>query len=361
MELSDFRSPRTPESILAAAAEYRSQNPRARARNVAEGIGISEAELVAARIGKQVETVVRLRPEFPEILMDLEGLGPVMALTRNHACVHEKTGVYRDGRMMPESMMGLFTADQIDLRLFFRSWCTAFYVVDEPRMSLQFFDSSGMAVHKIYAVEETDIQALRSLVETYASPDQEPGFVPETSNQPAVRTLDEIDTDGFVDAWHALDDTHGFYPLLHKYGISRRQAVDVATPDLAREVERTAYKDVMQQASNTDLDIMVFVGSGGCVQIHTGPVKRLVSVGPWYNVLDPGFNLHLKEEAVADCFVVVKPTCDGPVTALEAFDADGELILQLFGKRKPGIPEMQEWRRLIDSIPSAPTPQAMSA
>src|SRR5690625_5981260 len=87
---------------------------------------------------------------------------------------------------------------------------------------------------------------------------------------------------------------------------------------------------------------MVFVVNDGCVQIHSGPVKRLKTVGEWYNILDPGFNLHLKEEAVAECFVVVKPTSDGPVTAHEVFDAEGELILQFFGKRKPGIPELKE-------------------
>lgn len=347
MEISQMTVNRTPESIRAAATAYRAAHPRARARNVADGIGVSEAELLASRIGQPEETVIRLRPEFPELLMEIESLGPVMALTRNHACVHEKTGVYRKGHMMSEAAMGLFTDENIDLRIFFRAWSMGFFVLDGPRMSFQFFDRDGMAVHKIYAVDDTDTEAIRRLADDYMATDQYPEQYVEAVEPPGEQPLSQIDVDGFVDAWYALEDTHDFYPLLRKYGISRRQAMDVATVDLARKVERTAYRDILQKAADKNLDIMVFVGSRGCVQIHTGPVKRLVAVGPWYNVLDPGFNLHLSEEAVAECFVVTKPTTDGPVTALEVYDAEGELIVQFFGKRKPGIPELEEWREVL--------------
>jgi hypothetical protein len=37
---------------------------------------------------------------------------------------------------------------------------------------------------------------------------------------------------------------------------------------------------------------MCFVGNRGCIQIHTGPVKNIKIMGPWLNVMDPGFNLH---------------------------------------------------------------------
>lgn len=86
------------------------------------------------------------------------------------------------------------------------------------------------------------------------------------------------------------------------------------------------------------------------MQIRTGPVHRLVGTGPWYNVLDTGFNLHLKETAIAEAYVVTKPTEDGPVTSLEVLDADGMLIVQFFGKRKPGTPELADWRALLSTV-----------
>ena len=46
-----------------------------------------------------------------------------------------------------------------------------------------------------------------------------------------------------------------------------------------------------------------------------------------------------------------KPTEDGVVTSLELYDAYGETIAFLFGKRKPGIPELDAWRELVAEIP----------
>jgi putative hemin transport protein len=96
---------------------------------------------------------------------------------------------------------------------------------------------------------------------------------------------------------------------------------------------------------------MVFVGNRGAIQIHTGPVKKLVEHGTWYNVLDPKFNLHINETKIASTWVTKKPTDDGIITALELFDADGEIIATLFGKRKPGIPELELWREIISEVP----------
>ena len=88
----------------------------------------------------------------------------------------------------------------------------------------------------------------------------------------------------------------------------------------------------------------------GCIQIHTGEVKNLVTTGPWYNVLDPEFNMHLREDAIVSSFIVKKPSVDGIVTSLEIFDAKGEMIVQFFGKRKPGIPELESWREIVNNV-----------
>src|SRR3546814_12674607 len=62
---------------------------------------------------------------------------------------------------------------------------------------------------------------------------------------------------------------------------------------------------------------------------HTGPVTTLKQVGPWFNVLDPGFNLHLRDGDITEAWVVRKPTRDGLVTALEVYDAEGRQIAQM--------------------------------
>jgi putative hemin transport protein len=82
----------------------------------------------------------------------------------------------------------------------------------------------------------------------------------------------------------------------------------------------------------------------------TGPVRRVQVMRPWLNVLDPGFNLHLREDHIASAWVVRKPTSDGLVTSLELFDARGETIAMFFGERKPGRPELCAWRTLVEGL-----------
>ncbi len=95
---------------------------------------------------------------------------------------------------------------------------------------------------------------------------------------------------------------------------------------------------------------MIVVGSGGCIQIHTGPIKRLLDSNGWLNVLDPTFNLHLRDAGIARLFSVRKPTDDGIVTSIEAFDDHDRNILLMFGARKPGKPELGPWRSLVARI-----------
>ena len=95
---------------------------------------------------------------------------------------------------------------------------------------------------------------------------------------------------------------------------------------------------------------MVFVGNRGIIQIHTGEVKKTMWHQQWFNVMDPDFNLHLDVTKIAEVWIVKKPTEDGEVTAIEVFNKDGEFIVQLFGKRKPGIPELQEWKDLVANL-----------
>ena len=50
-------------------------------------------------------------------------------------------------------------------------------------------------------------------------------------------------------------------------------------------------------------------------------------------------------------WVVEKPTTDGVVTSVEAFDGTGEVMAMFFGVRKPGLPELQAWRDLVRELP----------
>lgn len=334
-------------------ARLREENPKLRIRNAAEELGVSEAELLATNCG---ETATRLEVKnWGEFLQQLEALGRVMALTRNDQFVHERKGVYENVEIGLPHKMALLVNPDIDLRIFLNPWKTGFAVSEETprgrRDSLQIFDRAGTAIHKIYLLEESNREAFEQTVEKYRSANQEQSqAVSPKPEKEAEKPDAEIDAEGFRRGWANLKDTHDFFPLMKDFGVSRLQALRLADPEMAYEVKPEVLREVLQKASDRKLPIMIFVGNHGIIQIHTGTVERLVATGEWFNVLDESFNLHVKENEIAHAFVVKKPTTEGMVTSVEFFNRQDENVALFFGKRKPGIPEMQQWRDLVAEL-----------
>lgn len=330
----------------------KAENPHLRIRNAAEKLNVSEAELLATQTG---ETVTRLNPEFAAILSEIEKLGKVMALTRNDECVHERKGIYLNPDFSSPHA-GLFVGEDIDLRIFLSHWASVFAVAEKSehgdRKSLQFFGKDGLAIHKIYLTKDSNDEAFEELVSKYKSEDQ-------STNETTVEVplnIDEkpdadIDVTGFQDAWENLEDTHAFFGMLRKFGVTRTQALRLApNENFAKKVDKEVIVKMLEGAAAEKLPVMVFVGNRGNIQIHTGRVRKTMWHGDWFNVMDPDFNLHLDMSKIAQTWIVRKPTEDGMVTAIEVFNEMGEIIVQFFGKRKPGIPELEEWRKLVAEL-----------
>jgi putative heme degradation protein len=335
--------------------KLKSSQENIRARNAADELGVSEGELLASFVG---EHVTRLIDEPQTILKEIEKLGEVMALTRNEYCVHERKGIYLNPKFFEHGSMkqGLFVNPDIDLRLFMNHWKYCFAVIEQSkngdRKSIQFFDKAGVAIHKIYLTTKSNESEFDLLVNNLKHIEQE-NFIqiePYEANK-KDNPDNEIDWEGFRNAWKNLKDTHDFFPMLKKFKVGREQGLRKVGTDLAYEVNNDATRLMLELARDKECEIMVFVGNRGCIQIHTGTVNKLVEHENWYNVLDPKFNLHLNEDCIQRTWVTKKPTEDGTVTALEVFDENSELIVTFFGKRKPGIPELTLWREIIDAIP----------
>ncbi len=334
-------------AIAERFAALRTERPGLRVRDAAASLGVPEAALVAS-----AEGAVRLKPDWGALLAAMTRAGDVMALTRNETVVHERHGTY--GAAEIHGKVGLIVGEDIDLRLFFAHWAHAWFVPagrpGSPRGSVQVFDTSGTATHKIFATEATDAEGFAAIARDLADDDQSaPDFT--TIRRPkAPRPDAEVDAAGLREAWAALGDTHDFIRLLRRFDVTRHQAMRLAGEDFAARIGSAAPVRALEAAAASSLPVMVFVNNPGTIQIHTGPVHRVEMRGPWFNVLDPRFNLHLRTDAIASAWLVRKPTVDGTVTAIEAFDRDDELVLMLFGKRKPGQAEDEAWRALAATI-----------
>jgi putative hemin transport protein len=325
----------------------KAENPHLRIRNAAVELGVSEAELLATNVGNGVTV---LKPEFKDILTEAEQLGKVMALTRNDECVHERKGTYLNGDFSSPHAQ-LFVGEDIDLRIFLNHWKFAFGVVEGDKKSLQFFGKDGLALHKIYLTKDSTEAAFDAIVEKFKAEEQNHTLELETVAPKAEEKADsEIDVEGFQKAWTELKDTHDFFMMTRKFGVSRTQALRMAPEGFTKKIDTAKVVNVLEDASEKGLPIMVFVGNRGIIQIHTGEVKKTLWHQQWFNVMDPDFNLHLDVTKIAEAWIVKKPTEDGEVTAIEVFNNEGDFIVQFFGKRKPGIPELQEWKNLVAEL-----------
>lgn len=325
-----------------------------RHRDIATALGVTEGMLIDAHVGAPTDGLHahRLRRDFPRLLSELSRAGDLMALTRNPYCVHERTGVYENlsAEGAPGREMGLALGDEIDLRLFYTHWAHGYAVREGEQQSLQFFDAQGVAVHKVFTRPATQMAAWQALREDWIAPDAPAPQWQAEAPAPAVTAMpSDVNGEAFRASWAALRDTHEFFGLLRRHSLRRLDAMHLAAPQFAQRVDGGAARAVLEGAAANGTPIMVFVGNPGCIQIHGGPVKRVAIMGPWLNVLDPRFNLHLREDAIHEAWAVRKPTVDGLVSSLELYAKDGELIAQFFGLRKPGQPERCGWRQLLDA------------
>ncbi|MEM9230713.1 MAG: ChuX/HutX family heme-like substrate-binding protein [Pseudomonadota bacterium] len=101
-------------------------------------------------------------------------------------------------------------------------------------------------------------------------------------------------------------------------------------------------------AANTH--ITVPIRSPGCVQVHTGPGDRVLPLGSWVNVLDLGYNLHLRTDRATENWIVRRPSIDVMVTALEVYNDHGRCFAVFFGAREPGQAEPPAWRDVLDDV-----------
>lgn len=337
--------------------QFKRDNPKMREREIASHFGISEAEYVAAWIG---HGATRISTDFELIFPRLEALGEVLALTRNENAVHEKIGVY--DRYIEGKRAAMMLGELIDMRMFPAHWVFGFAVEmdagDVIKRSFQFFDAQGNAVHKIHLRPASNVDEWKALAEDLALANQS-GALEITASDMEVHENDEtVPYDELRERWEKMTDTHQFVGILRKLKISRLKALTSIGDDFAWRLDPSSVGLLLEDAAKVSVPIMCFVGNQGCIQIHSGPIANTKAMGPWLNVMDETFHLHLRNDRIAEIWAVRKPTDKGHVTSLEAYDAAGELIIQFFGKRIEGQDERGEWRAIVENLPRLETSQA---
>ena len=304
-------------AIIEAFDAARCAQPRLPAIEIAERLSISEGELQAARLEQT--------GDYPEL-----GGGP-------------QTGLLLD-------------PGGLDLRLLYTHWHWACLIRDpmpdtsveeaQWRWSLQIFNQHGCAVHKCFALENPLPRPWGALAALGTR--DTPAF---TQSMPRLkRPLPEAPT--LASEWGAMRDAHQFFALLQRHHLERIEANQLMEGRYTRSLPVQALETALQYASLRALPLMLFVASPGCVQIRTGKLPTPQRARGWLNLFGEQFTLHLNDTAIDQVWQVSKPNRDGGVTSIEAFDAEGSLVLQLYAERQEGRVERREWRQLLGKLGS---------
>ncbi len=273
-----------------------------RIRDAAAQLGVSEAALLETRLQ---EGVSRLAVRVDTLCAALPHLGTVMSLIRNDAAVHEKDIAFSRGIERGDTIH--FEGEDYSLTLQPSTVAHAFHVEDAsakgPLRSIQLFDASGTALWKIYARDKADHTAFD-------------------------RLLTEI-------TW----------PRAIK-------AMPFTRPVVSSTVAVTTHRPVDLQAllegiAEKEIPVSLEVANHGVRQSHRARLIRIVRMGPWLNVLDPGFDWHLNENSVAAITTDIEDTA-----SLTLHLASGGVAARLAASSAATDEQQAAWRGAIEKAAS---------
>lgn len=250
--------------------QLQSEQARLRARDAAQQLGCSEAELVATGLGSG--SAQRLTPDaLDDLLAGVAAMNGWMLLARTDPAVLEVQKV--SGTVSEKGGEVLsWRGPSFQLDLWKPSAAFIFYTQAErgPARGIQIFDPSGTAVLKLFLSEPEQAAEADALTAPWL-----------ISGRPDSLPVEGAGAEGL------------------RFTPSRPGSVD-QDPSLARST--------LTAARDAELPVILSVRNGGCLLSVTHTPRRLVDLPPWFNILDPEVNLHLRENLLTGAACIDEAT-----------------------------------------------------
>lgn len=316
------KSPRTIQ-----AARKRPENARVRFRELAETLGVSEAELTATKCG---ETAQRLRPDaLADVMLGLNAFETQMGLSRNRAAVSEL-----DGNLPQLSRAGNILCGENNfcyLSYDVSAWKSGFAIVEpvrgKVRPSLHFFDETGEAVHKRYLPENFSTDFFKDFIAPFVSENQS---IYESVAPPIEKfapPYPALDSGLLAGEWETLAKTGDFCTFWEKTTLSRYDMARLLSEtEYATLVSIIEFREICARLKAEGVIIQIEVQNSGAFQRYKGPLTRVADVESWFNFLEPLFNLHLSLPEVSYIYQIRRPTPTEDLYTIEIYDVLGELL-----------------------------------
>ncbi|MEM6885229.1 MAG: ChuX/HutX family heme-like substrate-binding protein [Verrucomicrobiota bacterium] len=325
------------------------ENPKINPREQADRIGVSEGALVASACGHGNIRLKRDVSDREAQLCYLNTACEVLSVSRNRTALLEVKGAYPKCQFFEG--LGWMQGTPIDLRATVVQWSEGFYVPADGTCgaSLQFFDSEGVAVHKVFFVggQEPDEGFLKIQAHRNQKPDFEWTRGPVSNYSGEDNS--ELDHEAFMQKWEQLGELHNFNRLTQRFGLNRLQTIRMAGEGHAQRLNRDAVRDVLAGANRHEIPLEVSIENSGVVQNRSGVLPPIESYGKWMNLLHDHFNLHIDESQVNQVWRVAVPTRHGVVHVLEVFDKGDRPALRMLPSEALTGSEPAAWTEQLES------------
>lgn len=101
-----------------------------------------------------------------------------------------------------------------------------------------------------------------------------------------------------------MTDVHQFNRIVTGFKLTREQAMRLGPPGTVTRVTPQAVRPLLEGAAKNQVAMAAFLGNDGVTQIYSGKINKVAAAGGFFNVLDPHFNLHLRDTAFRSGYVV---------------------------------------------------------
>ena len=251
-----------------------SDNKNIRIRDAAKQLSVSEAELLSTKVNDNVKYL--LIKDYSQIFNSLfDNVDNLMFLIRSDFAVHEKNISTKKIKIIDNKIINLDENNQPLLNFDSSDFKFCFYELKNHAgrklSSFQIFDKYGCSVLKIYNKDDDYHDFEKVCLKYSADYNYELQSIQKNEQIDNSANLESIDR----------------YYLKSNYSLKNN---DIKNKNILRFI--------ITCASKGKCPIQIHVIGNNSIQYHRDIVKNIKDFGPWFNVIDKYFNIHVLESKI---------------------------------------------------------------
>lgn len=336
-----------PQRIRAHWIARRAADVNCTNEQIADELAIPEASLLSAcaatkegavvaeaRDISTLDRIIRLRPQWSDLLAGMPSLGTVLSATGNRTSTLSYENEYGACRLL--GPYAILLGNGVDLRIHLREWTSGYAISSpgndpaSPRRKLEFFGRDGVAIHRVLLGPHSALDSFWRMVWEYGC-SESPDLWPVRHPVARPELVPATDCGSLLQSWARMQDAGEFPELLRRFGCGRAEAIALAEGRFTHRVGAQALRDILRALCNCPIHIALHAGNAGCMQVYRGPLSGVLEREGVVHISGERSTLQILESRIAAAWVVQKPHRGNWIYSLELFDHDGAEALSLFG------------------------------